>query len=281
MIIALNENKERVFVDDAREGDKYYCQVCGEPVFPKKGMIREHHFAHYSDTNCKAKIVYGPNSMTPWHKRMQGYFPVSTREVRFDDEINKDVHIADVYICETKTVIEFQHSKIKTEEFLSRTEFHINNGRRVIWIFDESIKDVSTDSNIIRTENPFWYQWKKPRRCLEAYSNPFDILESYGVFFFSGMDETDVIRRVLNFDKVEKVLVSPDTCNMVEGMNGTEMLNVGVDFIKLFIRPKTIVNPNIQIVQANPNRTYLAGRGSKEQYLHGSGKNAYSGKKSK
>ena len=47
------------------------------------------------------------------------------------------MRIADVYLKETNTVIEFQNSPIDCEEFERRTMFHVNHGRHVAWIFYE------------------------------------------------------------------------------------------------------------------------------------------------
>ena len=61
---------------------------------------------------------------------MQEYFPREACEVRFVDDETGEIHIADAFLEGSNTVLEFQHSPISEQEFLSRTIFHLKNGRR-------------------------------------------------------------------------------------------------------------------------------------------------------
>ena len=45
---AYDANERLIFVDSAIKGQKYFCVNCHLSVFPKKGEIRRHHFAHKS-----------------------------------------------------------------------------------------------------------------------------------------------------------------------------------------------------------------------------------------
>jgi hypothetical protein len=49
---AFDENNNYVFPSNAIKKNKYKCIECGQDVFVKKGNIKKHHFAHYSNTNC-------------------------------------------------------------------------------------------------------------------------------------------------------------------------------------------------------------------------------------
>ena len=52
---------ELVFVDDVPNGKQCNCTCtkCGEPLQAKnKGIIKQHHFAHIADTDCKGETVY-------------------------------------------------------------------------------------------------------------------------------------------------------------------------------------------------------------------------------
>jgi len=136
MLVALDKDNNRIYADANIKYTECFCPVCGEQLTHKKGKIKAPHFAHKTETNCK----WGKDkdSKSEWHIRMQNYFPRENQEVRFKDENTGEIHIADVFIPETNIVIEFQHSPISSEEFYSRSVFHINNGRRIAWIFDES-----------------------------------------------------------------------------------------------------------------------------------------------
>ncbi|MBQ1343096.1 MAG: hypothetical protein IIY40_02915 [Firmicutes bacterium] len=138
MFFALDEQGNRVHASSKDTFVNLYCPVCGEPVKHRKGKNRRWHFAHLPDSNC----LYGKDKdyNHEWHIRMQEYFPLDIREYRFVDSATKEVHIADVFLPDFNTVLEFQHSSISDEEFLSRTNFHLNEGRRMVWLFDESEK---------------------------------------------------------------------------------------------------------------------------------------------
>ena len=143
MFFALDEQGNRVHASSRDTLVNLYCPACGEPVKHKKGKTRRWHFAHLPDSNCQ----YGKDKdyNHEWHIRMQEYFPLDTREYRFVDSDTKEVHIADVFLPDSNTVLEFQHSPISEEEFLSRTNFHKKEGRRIVWLFDESEKNPQPD----------------------------------------------------------------------------------------------------------------------------------------
>ena len=46
MLIALNENKNKILGQDADKKKNYYCPECQEIVILKKGRIKIHHYAH-------------------------------------------------------------------------------------------------------------------------------------------------------------------------------------------------------------------------------------------
>lgn len=50
---------------DASNSDTYLCPICQHEVFPKKGHIKIHHFAHKSDSNCN---FYNNPSESEIHK---------------------------------------------------------------------------------------------------------------------------------------------------------------------------------------------------------------------
>jgi competence protein CoiA len=47
------QTNKYTYPSDANKSSKYICIACNEFVFPKIGNIREPHFCHYANTNCK------------------------------------------------------------------------------------------------------------------------------------------------------------------------------------------------------------------------------------
>ena len=128
---AIDENGNRVFIDDATTLNRYYCEECKSELMIKRGNERVHHFAHTKDSPCTDKWHY---DMSYWHNRWQERFPENCREVVKEYKGKK--HRADVLIEEQKTVYEFQHSRLNASEFKKRNEFYNNLGYKVVWLFD-------------------------------------------------------------------------------------------------------------------------------------------------
>ena len=68
---------------------------------------------------------------TPWHRDWKLAFPKHYREVSFFDEIQKEIHRADV-ATPCNTVIEFQNSPITLAELKSREAYY----PKMIWILN-------------------------------------------------------------------------------------------------------------------------------------------------
>ena len=124
MRVALDSSGNRIYASNPVRYMDCFCPVCGEALKHKIGKRVSNYFSHMPDSEC----AYGKDkdSKCEWHIRMQDYFPKEMQEVRFVDEKTNEVHIADVYIEESKTVLEFQHSPIDPEEFDRRTSFHLS-----------------------------------------------------------------------------------------------------------------------------------------------------------
>ena len=216
MFKALNGDGEPVCAEDAKAGEAYRCPVCGKAVRLRKGQVKVAHFAHLPGEECP----YGEDGdyMSEWHMRMQGYFPVEVREVVFKDDETGEVHRADVFLAEGNTVIEFQKSNITPEEFLRRTRFHLKEGRRVAWVFDESRDGRARRGDLgkLRGDGSFsyWYlppydelgfRWLDRRKCLPAGGDDLDIdllrpRSDYAVFVYAGAEGGDCIRRIVHED---------------------------------------------------------------------------------
>lgn len=115
-------NNERV---KAKPGLKGICRRCGQPMIPKCGTQKIHHWAHKSKTSC------GGGKTTEWHLSWQDCFPDDWQEVCLPDKETGEKHWADV-CTEHGLVIEFQRSSIKSEERISRENFYKN----MVWVVD-------------------------------------------------------------------------------------------------------------------------------------------------
>lgn len=213
MLIAHDKDNNRIYANSGEQYKECYCPDCGNPVIFRNGSHNIPHFAHKADSECS----YGKDkdSKSPWHIRMQEIFPVDSLEVRFHDEKTGELHIADVFLKESNTVIEFQHSPIEDEELVKRTRFHVSEGRRVVWIFDES-KAESEYGRLKKSEIPlngwpydeFEFDWpRSPRKVLNALhtGNQLDNYGNLSICVYFGDEENTVhriIRQELGFKEV-------------------------------------------------------------------------------
>lgn len=237
MYVALDENGNRIYADDEQRYIKCFCPVCGKTLIHRKGTRKRTHFAHKQKSNCFMSV--NKDYMSEWHIRMQSFFPKESREYRFQDKNTGEVHVADVYDADTNTVIEFQHSNIREEEYLSRTFFHLNNGRRIVWIFDESREKVN-DGYRGRLKfddfcTPNWrfrgvllkwlynersFKWMyNPRKFLSLGPNIVEYSNRYGIFIYTGENENTVQRVIHEEFGFEYVTLSIGDIEMKNGMS--------------------------------------------------------------
>ncbi len=208
MLVAYDKDRNRIYANVSERCKECFCPECGKPLVHKMGEIKAHHFAHKADSDCP----YGKDkdSKSEWHIHMQELFPPESLEVRFKDEVTGEVHIADVYLESSKTVIEFQHSPIDIDEFRKRTLFHENGGRRIVWVFDERGKDPDSEFGRFRKEeenrylschNNLHFKWmRSPRKMLSGIASNDNVLQArnYSVCVFYGED--DIVHRIISED---------------------------------------------------------------------------------
>ena len=172
MLVAVDKQGNRLYAESS--GKRYnecYCPVCGEPVIHRMGTIRRAHFAHRQDTDCY--FGHDKDNKSEWHIRMQDYFPKEAQEFIFVDEETGEKHIADVFIKETNTVIEFQHSPIEEKEFCVRTIFHLKNNRRIVWLFDESVQNQKSNYlGRFKPDDCAWEQFPYSDKCYKWLRKP-------------------------------------------------------------------------------------------------------------
>lgn len=226
MRIAHDESGNRIHAKAYIKGTKCFCPECGEPVRHRNGKIRIPHFAHIQKSNCS----WG-SDMSEWHVRMQDYFPIEQQEVRFKDKETGEIHIADVFVKDKNTVIEFQHSPIKEEEFISRTAFHINNGRRIVWVFDESKEEapdgdlgrLRPDSLIGLMEWPYThlqFKWlRMPRKCLLKGPDLREFGYVYSICIYNGTEGDTLHRIVFQDNSFKEIVLSLHNIVMNDGID--------------------------------------------------------------
>ncbi len=174
---ALNNKGERVHINDAQKGTKYFCELCKGELITKQGKQNAWHFAHKSKEECDS---WGKNK-TAWHIAWQDRFPKECQEFVINAK-----HRADVFYNET--VIEFQHSAISSDEVAERNCFYTSNGNNMAWLFDmrESVKleqelQTYVGKNIDIKSRKF------------TFCNFDDLEENVSVFFEVGTEENTAV----------------------------------------------------------------------------------------
>ena len=93
--------------------------------------------------------------MSEWHRNWQSRFPIENREVVVVNK-NGEKHRADILI--NKTVIEFQHSRMSSDEFWERNDFYLKSRYEIVWLFD--LTEAYESRRIHIYERDFKYKWK-------------------------------------------------------------------------------------------------------------------------
>ena len=171
MFVGIDQKGQRVFVENAKKEEMYFCPICNGKLHIREGEVNTKHFAHVSLETCDDFS----SDMSEWHRKWQEQFPMKNREVIISHK--GEVHRADVLAY--GYVVEFQHSSISAEEFNRRNSFYISAGYKVIWIFDLS-EEWQRDSVECydewdgRSENGGKYSWKHPRRFMKNLVPQFE-----------------------------------------------------------------------------------------------------------
>ena len=165
MLIALDENGDRIIARKADKKCKYFCQECGEVLFLRNGEIRRPHFAHKKESNCPAAHC----NKTEWHYEWQEAFGLEYAERVI--EAGGFKHIADVLMGDT--VIEFQHSRISREDVIERNTFYRYHGLNTIWIFDcrKNCEEKLIFPYEERNGYNWLFEWYRPKKEVIAAGN--------------------------------------------------------------------------------------------------------------
>ena len=192
MFFALDQSHNRIDISNAEKGGTFYCPICGGSVIIRDGQINAKHFAHRSGS-CTDNWHY---DMSEWHRRMQSHFNEQYREVVVTN--GSSVHRADILV--EKTVIEFQHSPISTDEFNDRNLFFTRLGYRIAWVFDVSeqyqggqIRDCDSDQY-----SGLKYEWLHPNRVITSFDRISDYSKTFSVWLYlPSDDEPEAICKVI------------------------------------------------------------------------------------
>lgn len=188
MYIALDKEQKGISINDAVQGDTFFCPVCLEKMFVKAGAERARHFSHYPNCDCNDSWNR-QYDMSDWHCKWQNQFPTENQEIVVQcDDIR---HRADVII--DRTVVEFQHSPISSGKFNDRNVFYQSNiGYKIVWLYD--MREDFEQGQIIE-ETKCNFLWNKPRATFRKYM----IQPGQIDMFFQISDEGECIFQIREF----------------------------------------------------------------------------------
>ncbi|MBR5144887.1 MAG: hypothetical protein IKW53_07545 [Clostridia bacterium] len=235
MYIALDENNNRICIDEAEKGQAYFCPVCHAPLIVRDGFLNAKHFAHMSGY-CEDDWNY---DMSEWHRQMQSYFPEHQREVVVKK--GKKAHRADVLV--DKTVIEFQHSPISASEFADRNDFFVSLGYRIAWVIDVSEQFRSELLYYCSDNNDRLMRWKYPFRYLTWGPDPSAYDKKYALWLSLETGKPESIGKVVwsttdddNNANYKKIVMSEYSIYLSEPFDVDEFFMTKKDFAKRAIR---------------------------------------------
>jgi competence protein CoiA len=113
---------------EAQPGCPGVCPACSSPMVARCGDVRVYHWSHRGRRNCD---IWWENE-TEWHRNWKNRFPANWQEIVHPGE-NGERHIADVK-TDQGWVLEFQHSKIHSDERKTREAFY----EKLVWVVDGS-----------------------------------------------------------------------------------------------------------------------------------------------
>ena len=137
MLRATVNGKQNVLPTSQAKG---ICPWCGERVFARCGEKKTHHWSHYPKSKCCGEVDREPE--TEWHKRMKNLFSEEYREIV--NTKNGEHRRADIWLPNSKTAIEFQHSSIRHEVIEARHNVH----GRIVWVFDCNKKGAFSNADV-------------------------------------------------------------------------------------------------------------------------------------
>lgn len=138
MLTAVRKSdNQRVDAKYTIKGERpFLCPKCKHEVFLKKGIIREHHFAHRPDSNCD----FGGGETESHRKCKRTIFEsIKSKEDTKNFELER-VNLKTVYpdisgrIRDIPIAIEVQRSTIDLKIIIHRTQEYTKKGIYILWV---------------------------------------------------------------------------------------------------------------------------------------------------
>lgn len=191
LLYGLDEKENKVFIDDIKNGQIYFCPSCKCPLISKRGEVRVHHFAHHSKTDhsmCAFQFYDLTEVAAVIEKKFsdKGYGV----EVIYDLADNKKV-IANAVVGEYAILIR-DNAKFKEENVEEETKYFRSLGMEVIYYVNLKNEVNRGDIEVIeRKDSYIEVKWKKgSHRFLQNYSAD---VHDYDIFFDMSNDHNDKI----------------------------------------------------------------------------------------
>lgn len=140
MLLAEDDKNIRCLAweTDKRQGP-FHCPECGGDVVLKKGIIREHHFAHRPPITCQygtgeSELHYQAKRELYQHF-LQNSFCNKCEIERKLPGVRPDVSL---YIRTTQVAIEIQRTSVKIREIIRKAELYDKLGFYLLYLFPKS-----------------------------------------------------------------------------------------------------------------------------------------------
>lgn len=138
MLLANDQNKNRIIAWDAEKGQDYFCPECGQEVVLKQGKIKIAHYAHKTESTCSYQV-----KETELHLRIKKdiYDDLSKRpdcyrcelERRLDG-VRPDISL---FIGSSPVAIEIQRSDISIDTIIRRTMRYSELKINLLWVLPQ------------------------------------------------------------------------------------------------------------------------------------------------
>lgn len=196
MLMAINQQGQKILAQHANKFDKYQCPHCKSKVILKQGMTLIAHFAHKTRFNHHCS-----KSESVEHYEAKLYLARIYEALNFNVEIEpycKEVLQYPDIVINQKNAIEVQFSKISISNIIRRTTGLKRIGLNVIWI----IKDVPLKDKYVKL-SPFQSAFIHPiNRTLVTWDSKKFVLILYSHLQHVGGKNFVAQRKVLKFEDI-------------------------------------------------------------------------------
>lgn len=161
MLSALLNNKKVYATESEKDSNQtYLCECCNSEVILKKGISKQHHFAHKIASTC----IYTTNESEE-HIKIKLELFNSLKKYSFIKNIEMEKYlgnsIADIYFEKNnqKIAIEIQLSNLTKEKLIERTLRYKEKGIHVIWIhsYNQFLNRINLEDKTICLKD--WEKW--------------------------------------------------------------------------------------------------------------------------